>query len=387
MDATLEKSKSGRSWAPLIIGAALMIVAAQLFPLLGIKVSGLAENRTLARRPDLPRSLADWKVLADRWDAYLTDNFPPRAYMISRLNYARYLLGYSGASKIVVGKDGWLFYDDGAHLSHFAGVSTLSEAEVKSWAEGFRQRVDYLHGMGIQFYMIIGPEGQGMYPEHVPSWMPNPPATTEVDEISNLMAQTGDGRFVDPRPALSAEKARLPLYDEFDTHWTGYGSYIGYRALMTRISKDLPDLQPYPESHFDSIAHVGETGNMGMAEMLGIGDFVHRERLSYADSNWQSHVKTTYLARKRDWTAPHIIDTQSKSGKTLLLMRDSFATELIPLLSANFSRIIIVHVQDGFFRDDLIKQYHPDVVVLEVIEGGARYTMDPLPIILAKYQH
>ena len=77
--------------------------------------------------------------------------------------------------------------------------------------------------------------------------------------------------------------------------------------------------------------------------------------------------RTTYLNDKRDWTAPQVLETDSSSQRTLLLMRDSFSTELIPLLKLHFRRIIVVHVQDGFCRKDLIERYRQDTIVVEVI--------------------
>jgi hypothetical protein len=40
--------------------------------------------------------------------------------------------------------------------------------------------------------------------------------------------------------------------------------------------------------------------------------------------------------------------------------------------------MLVTHVQDGAFREDLIRQYKPDVIVLEVIENGLRHMMSPL---------
>lgn len=373
-----DTAQSKERWSALIIGFILIIAFAHLFPLLRIRVEGLVENRVLAQRPEFPKHLSEWKGLTDRWDAYLTDNFAPRAFIISRLNYARYLMGYSGSEKVVVGRDGWLFFDSDTHLSQFAGKLSLSDPEIAGWVAAFKERVAYLNGMGIQFYMLIGPVKEDMYPEHRPSWMPTIRVDNEVDKIVRAMSQAGVDRLVDPRPELLAAKSIYPLWDEYETHWSGWGAYIGYKALVNRIAQDIPDVKAYPQSYFDGIQHSSPSTVENLGTMLGIAGFTDQDRMTYELADWAGQAKTTYLTDKHDWTAPLVINTPSKNGRTLLLMRDSFSTEMLPLLEANFSRIIAVHVQDGFFRDDLIKKYHPDAVVLEIIESGTRFTMDPL---------
>lgn len=378
MATTVNAVQTKSRWSSLIIGFVLIIVAAQLFPLLHIRIDGFVENRVLAQRPSFPKHFREWRGLADRWDAYLTDNFAPRAFIISHLNYARYLMGYSGSNKIIVGRDGWLFFDNGNHLAQFSGKLTLSDLEVSNWVAGFKERVAYLNGNGIQFYMMIGPVKEDMYPEHRPSWMPSIRVDNEVDRIARAMSDAGIDRLIDPRAQLFAVKAARPLWDEYDTHWSGWGAYVGYKTLVDRISHDFPDIKAYPQSYFNTIQHNIPSREEDLGGMLGIGRFLNQDRMSYGLADWNGQAKTTYLTDRHNWTAPLVIDTPSKSGRTLLLMRDSFSTELLPLLEANFSRLIVSHVQDGFFRDDLIRKYHPDVVVLEVIESGARFTMDPM---------
>ncbi|MGK9518008.1 hypothetical protein O6467_24950, partial [Salmonella enterica subsp. enterica] len=80
--------------------------------------------------------------------------------------------------------------------------------------------------------------------------------------------------------------------------------------------------------------------------------------------------KTTFLSDNHSWVAPQVLHTEAKTGKTLLLLRDSFSTELLPLLKKHFDTIVMAHVQDGFFRTDLIEQFNPDAVAIVVIETG-----------------
>jgi alginate O-acetyltransferase complex protein AlgJ len=61
-------------------------------------------------------------------------------------------------------------------------------------------------------------------------------------------------------------------------------------------------------------------------------------------------AKTIFLSERKDWTVPQILLTGAAAGKTLPWIRDSFGSEMLLILKRHFSKIIMVHLQDGFFR-------------------------------------
>jgi len=74
-----------------------------------------------------------------------------------------------------------------------------------------------------------------------------------------------------------------------------------------------------------------------------------------------------------------------------MMIRDSFSNELLPFLYPHFSRIILTANGDGFWRPDLIERFKPDIVILEVVEGGLRVGVgggpDPSPAAVARIDH
>lgn len=379
MSQSIKKLTKKRNWWPLIISSASVVLLANIFSVFGFQLPDIQENRVLAARPTFPMSRDEVRTLATRTEAYLTDNFPPRPYMIGYLNYARYLLGYSGSSKVVVGKDGWLFYNDGSNMAFTAGGQRLSAIEMSSWVKGFQQRVKYVENNGAKFYMLPGPVKEDIFPEYRPAWMPSNRVNTEVDDFIRLTRSVSLDQIVDPRDALLASKANAIIWHKYDTHWTGLGAYEGYKALMNRISRDIPDLKPLPLSSFAPSRLTLSQIPRDLSLMLGISTFVPHEGISYATFPLHDPKRTEFLSERKDWTAPQVLNTDSPTGRTLVLMRDSFATELLTFLKPHFSKIVMSHVQDGFFRLDLIDRFKPDVVVLEVIETGARHSMNLLP--------
>ena len=372
-------SPDRRSW-PLIVSVVAVVATVHVASLLPLTPPTLMENRVLASAPGIPDSWKAWAELPKRLDDFAIDRFPLRPFMIGGLNFLRYKIGYSGSKKVIVGRSGWLFFDDTSHLARVAGVERLDAPGVRIWVQGLRQRVDYLGRRNTPFYVLLGPPKEDIYPEFRPSWLPSERIPTEFDDLVTAAHANGLTQVVDPRAGILAAKPTR-LYDAFDTHWTALGAYIGYRALMSRIAQDDPAMAPRPFEELGVKTVTGAKATRDMASMLGIADFVKHEGRTTFAGPWPIHdpKRTTFLGPRTDANAPQVLQTDAGSGKTALLVRDSFALEVLPLLKAHFSTLVVAHVEDGWFRPDLVERYKPDAVLLVIIGNSARYAMDVMP--------
>ncbi|MDZ4321591.1 MAG: hypothetical protein U1A07_22615, partial [Phenylobacterium sp.] len=114
----------------ILVGVILAVmVAAFVLPPLAPEPD-LRENRKLAPAPSWPRDPAALGTLRTELDAYVADHFPARAQLIALFNYARLPFGVSGSPRVIVGKHGWLFYDDGGHLGAARGDPPLATADA-----------------------------------------------------------------------------------------------------------------------------------------------------------------------------------------------------------------------------------------------------------------
>jgi hypothetical protein len=187
----------------------------------------------------------------------------------------------------------------------------------------------------------------------------------------------GEVLYLHPAVA-AATRAGEKTYSLHDTHWTGYGAYAGYAALVGRLhALGLTDA-PLPLSAFQKVG-LGRRGPRDLALMLGVSSFVDLDFPHFDNLPGEAKIDVTYLGPKTDWTAPQVIDTRNPGKPVLLMTRDSFSNELLPFLYPHFSRIVLAHNQDGFWRPDLIDRFKPDLVLLEVIEPGLRVGMGDGP--------
>ena len=354
------------------MGSAAVLGGMLLLNHLPLKKPALGENRILAELPSRPRTLSELRLYPKGMDAYVVDQFPARAFFIGWINYLRYKLGYSGTGRIVVGRDGWLFYDDGAHLAQARNAHPLTLEERRGWVSTLAARVQELRSRNITYVVMSAPVKELIYPDKAPAWARRGPGDGHrLAEDSSLI---GCPNVVAPSDALRKTRAKVPnLYTPFETHWTGPGAYVAYVELVSRLKELGRAIEPLPQEAFS----VVEVHSADLTMMLGISSFVRGTFPRYYNGPLEDNLKTTYLTEKTDWTGARIIETGLTDKPSIQLTMDSFSTELMHFLYPHFSRLIVSHHQDGFYREDLIKRYNPDIVVLEVIESGIRYAMSP----------
>lgn len=338
----------------------------------------LTENRNLAAAPAPPRSLADLDRFRAETDAFVDDRFPGRPWLIAGLNRLRLALGVSGSEKVQVGKDGWLFYDEGRQFPAARGDPPVTDEEVGRWLAALVARRQAAAKAGAVYITVFAPQKETIRPDMAPGWFEGPVPNRVSARLDWLAAQLSAGDIIYPYERLvQATEWGLKTYTANDTHWTGLGAYQAYVEIMDALAaKGIGD-GPDPLTSFEPASHVMPPRDL--AQMLGVGGLVRVDFPLLADPAVEDGMREIFLTPRTDWTAERLIETGQEGKPVLLITRDSFGTALLPLLYRHFSRVIVTHTQDGFWRDDLIARYEPDVILLQVIEGGAMSAMDDGP--------
>lgn len=366
-------------WGRLIAGTLAMLAAAFVVPRF-VRPPDLQENRRLAAAPAPPKGFGDLTAYRRAVDAYAADHFPPRSLLIGGLNRLRLALGISGSDRVVIGRDGWMFSDDGTHMGAARGDPRLGDAAARAWLAGVAGRREALAAQGKAYLVLIPPTKSAVYPGQAPGWFTldiNRPAVT----LASLARASGAGQVLYLNGAL-AQQARwgLKTYAAHDTHWTGLGAYHGYvafmRALETQGLAEGPrSLEAFAE---ERQGEINKPRNLAL--MLGVAGLVEVDYPELGDPAADAGLKVEFLdPARRDWTGLRVIDTGNIQKPVLFMTVDSFSNALIPFLFGHFSRIITVHNDQGTWRPDLIARFDPDIVVTEVVEDGLQTSMNPAP--------
>ena len=123
---------SRRHWRILVSVIAALVAAAFVLPRVA-PAPDLRENRSLAAQPRGPQGWAEVRSFREATDAYVSDRFPARAHLIAFLNRLRMMAGVSGSSRVIVGRQGWLFFDDDTHLGAARNAPPMSGPQLRQW--------------------------------------------------------------------------------------------------------------------------------------------------------------------------------------------------------------------------------------------------------------
>lgn len=299
------------------------------------------EKRELIKKPELSQmSLGGITQFLGAFDSYFSDNFGFRNFLVSlnseiKIKYFK----VSPLPKVVIGKDGWLFYNDpndGVNLKDFSGEALLTDAQASMISQNNLSKQKWFADRSIDFLIVVPPNKHSIYPEYLPRSISTLRGTTRMDQIMGDV--DNQERVLDLRDAIISSKGNLPLYFKTDTHWNRYGAYIGYREIMSRldIQSDIYDFNKQ---------EVKSSGDL--AQMLSANDL-------FKDYDISAELKDE-----------KVID------KKIMVFHDSFGTLLNPYFRRSFSDSIFI--ASPTLNYDLIEKEKPDIVIWEMVE---RYTMN-----------
>jgi len=350
---------------------------------LALAAGGLGALRTPAQSAlELEaRARAPWPALAlsrsvpADFERAFSDRFGGRNTLL-RLHHAAMVYGFgvSPAPNVMIGRDAWLYFlgEDGRSLArHFRGTTPVSDAEIAAVASELKRRQAFLAAHGIAYVVTVAPDKYTIYPEHLPSWVGSAAPATPLARLVAALRADGSVNFVDLRTPLLAAKSRERVYYTTDSHWNMLGAAVAYQALMRAVQSALPP------GRLPSIAPAvlptyvpGEDVYAGdLARQVG---FVPR----YREPDYAPFAKVlgndaaaARCAKRTDDGKDDGFEFYACANDALpraLVLRDSMAIPLIPLLSENFSRV--VYVSSRGLDPALVLREKPDVVIEEMVE-------------------
>jgi hypothetical protein len=324
------------------------------------------ENRPTAAwpRPALTREFPA------AFDRAFSDRFGGRDTLV-RLHHLGLLQAFNASSleTILIGRDGWFYWiGEDAHAldRHFRGLLEFPQQHVDGTVKEFVRRSEWLASKGIAYVVVVVPDKFTIYPEYLPWWISRSEKPSPYDRVRDALARDGRVAFVDLRPALLAAKARERVYFKTDSHWNFNGAIVAYQALMPVAQAKLGDklAQVAPAKRPAYVPGVDHYSG-DLLQMLGKPRIVEEDVAPLA----KVLADTTRCARRAEIgdLPGHQIHVCDKPGlPRAVMLRDSMAIALIPLVSENFSRI--VYVSSRALDRDLVEREKPDIVIEELVE-------------------
>jgi hypothetical protein len=282
----------------------------------------------------------------------------------TRFNLA--LFGVLPTDKLVLGREGWLFFGDPNAIAHFRGVDPLGPGELARWQRILEERREWLAERGIAYLVVLVPDKHEIYAEYMPPSLPRATNIRPLDQLAAHLAKHSDVETLDLRAPLLAEKHERRIYHRTDTHWNPVGAHAAYRAILERLRSMLPGLE---NARALRVKHSREqTRGLGLASLVGLEDVFLEEVLRAEPIDRRAEIAREHregYERRVQTLAPFAQGVADPKLPRAVMFRDSFATALVPYLSEHFRRILYVWNRDVDPR--VVAQENPDIVIQQIV--------------------
>lgn len=314
------------------------------------------ENRSLYEKPVL--KLSDIINFPKKYENYYNDNLAFKNEI--RTKYSEILydnFNMSSNKKVIVGKDGWLFYNssgDGDSMNDYRRVNSYSVEVKEKIKNNLISMHDKLKDRGSKLFVFVAPNKENIYSEFMPDMINinKEKEETPTDELINYLNETTDLNIIYPKQVLIDSKKIADTYYKYDTHWNDYGAYIGTIELMKVIKPSFK----VSKINIQKKDVSGDLANM----ILMLNKLVNKEPFV---SNFIDQIEPECEDRE------NLKFCRTKNAlytKTLLVVGDSFRENMVQYLSKIYRKTLFIH--RDYYNDNLFYEYNPDIVVYEVVE-------------------
>ena len=292
------------------------------------------ENRMLQTAPELRGD----DVLSGRFQEkltdYMSDQFPARDVWTELGTEIKKAAGFKDIGGAYLGNDGY-----------YMEKITPQDVDERKFESNLVLINDFIGESGVPASVLLVPATGTVMSDKLPAHALMYDAQAMYDTARGLL----DGVNVpDLYSALSAETGEQ-VYYRTDHHWTWYGAYTAYREYMpdgaygaqpelfsedflgTTYSKTLD-----PSAKKDSVYIAPVAGTVKVTADGKDIDFYYNEA-----GNEKDKYKVFFGGNYGQTTITGGCD----NGKTLLIIKDSFANSLVPFLTADYENIIMLDMR------------------------------------------
>ena len=324
----MEKKK--RSDRLIVSGSLLLLLLAGLYMLFWPQGDfSESEKRYLNPAPSMP-DLSRWQTDREVED-YLSDRVPMR----------RLLIGLDAGMQVWTGRR--------TQLAAWPVGNSILEPPVSGTPADIRKRLEQLDRLaGTERWSLMVPPTHGSQALSSMNGMMRSLYQAE-DELTAALAE--DEHVI---PLEQAFRGKEALYYRTDHHWTLEGAYLAYACFCEKAGKKAYPLETFLRQSFSGFSGTtasrsgliwGEKDTLDCAEPSGSVTMTVRESGETYDhlifpeqaSGWDGYA--VYLNGNHGMLE---IRNPAAEGGVLLVFKDSFANCLLPLLAANYQKIIAV---------------------------------------------
>ena len=299
------------------------------------------ENRPAASAPaPSAQALFDGELTGNIED-YLVDRFPLREDLMSLYAVINKAMGKTEVNGVYLCSDGYYIEAPARDKDYGKLVNAVNTLAGKN--------------PDVHFMVMTPPTAVTVLSDKLPY---GAYAGTQREDYRKIQESlVPDISFIDCLPALEEAASSYQVYYRTDHHWTSYGAFAAYREFCREEGFKVPELSEYKieevsDSFLGTVDAKVSDPFAAPDTITTISDPVpvtveypgHSEDTLYNSKYLDLRDKYSYFL---DNINDKIVITQqdplpSAQGKTLLVIKDSYANCFVPFLTANYEKIIVL---------------------------------------------
>mgnify|MGYP004683486967 FL=1 len=334
------------------------------------------EKRELQTRPEISIT----KVLDGRfqkkYESYLRDQFPGRDHWVSFQTDMELFMGKNEIHNVYIGKNHYL-------LEHY----TEKEFDPQQISKNL-QALEKFVGKAKQnadVHVMMVPTKSWILREKLPAFAPHYKEQRFYDALQQKLEK--EDVLISVEPILDAHKEE-EIYYRTDHHWTTLGAWYAYEQYTKAVGGDLQRAQGKKKFRCISKDFYGTTyakiNYARQADKIEIYEPADTLRVVY--NMGEKKTKTLYdfsFLKTADQYSVFTGGNQAvleitggiKNGKTLLLIKDSFANSILPFLAEDYEKLVVVDLRQlNVSGDRLLEMFSPTDIL--ILYNSAQFAQD-----------
>lgn len=367
----MEENKSNRQTVSMRI-TIVVAVLLLLVPALG-SLYRLLDGSDAARVSVVKKeSELEWPQALDQWYRHHFYGHKWLAWMAAK---GRYSLGMEPNKDAVIGRDGRLFLTRNNVIEQSRGADGLHRDELDALVALLKQKQQFWRDRGVHWLHMVAPGKPSVYRDQLPARF----ALTGPSRLTQYLAalQAAGISDLDLLSLMRQHRqSAMPIYPLTDSHWTCYGAYLVYEALMDALEQQIG--KPFKrvsgsELQFFRVDHPGDIAK----NIFGLGESVRelrgvscryparQARAWNHDSGELLEVATVPTTKLGQLQSTRFHTANALNQQRVVVVRDSYVWPLQPLLNLTFSDVLYVYHWHLRPLETYLESFQPDIVIYE----------------------
>jgi len=334
------------------------------------------ENRELAGMPRLTEKSFRKGKFQKKYETYLSDQFPARDAWVKMQTALQRVSGKRESNGVYFGKDGYL-------LEHYT-AEEFEDRQVKKNIKELKRFVKKAGGMSDVRVMIV-PSKTHVLHDRLPPFAESYDEEIFYERIKEALPQD----VLVPVDEELARHADEEIYYRTDHHWTTLGAWYGYAAYRAckdgacadesgkglRSAEEKRDFVTVTDRFYGTthtkVNMAGQPDKIRIYEpvraMTVVYNLGERTEDGFYDTDFLDEGQKDKYSVFFGGNQPLIeISGGVENGRTLLVIKDSFANCMIPFLAEDYERTVVTDLRQlNVGKTALLKKFEPtDVLVL-----------------------